>query len=39
MATTNEAIQDAAVMTGTSLIHFAPTVVLFDSGSTYSFLA
>lgn len=30
---------DATVITGTVFIHSTPVVVLFDSGSTYTFLA
>ena len=38
-ATADEAVQDTAVITGTLFIHSTPAVVLFDSGSTHTFLA
>lgn len=38
-ATADEAVQDAAVITGTLLLDFVPAVVLFDSGSTHTFIA
>lgn len=33
---TEEAVQDAIVITDTLLIHSAPTIELFDSGSTHT---
>ena len=38
-AIANEAIQDAAVITSILPIHSTPAIVLFDSGSTHTFLA
>ena len=38
-ATADEAVQDAAVITGTLTIHSTPALVLFDSGSIHTFLA
>ena len=38
-ATTDEAVQDAAVIIGTLTIHSTPTLVLFDSGSTHTLIA
>ena len=38
-ATADEAVQDAAVITGTLTIHSTPALVLFDSGSTHAFIA
>ena len=38
-ATADEAVQDAAIVTGTLPIHSIPAIVLFDSGSTHTFLA
>ena len=38
-ATADEAIQDAAVITGTLTIHSTPALVLFDSGSMHTFIA
>ena len=38
-ATADEAVEDAAVITGTLPIHSIPAIVLFDSGSTHTFLA
>lgn len=38
-ATTEEIVHDATVIRGTLLIHLVPTVILFDLGSTHTFLA
>ena len=38
-ATADEAVEDAAVITGTLPIHSISAIVLFDSGSTHTFLA
>lgn len=37
--TTEEADQDVVIITSTFLNHSAPTVVLFDSGNTHTFLS
>lgn len=37
--TTEEADQDVVIITSTFLNHSAPTVVLFDSGNTDTFLS
>lgn len=39
MMMAKEEVQDAVIITGTLLIHYALVVALFDSGSTYSFIA
>ena len=38
-ATVDEAVEDAAVITGTLTIHSTPALVLFNSGSTHTFIA
>ena len=39
IATAAEAVRDPRVIIGTIMIQSAPTTVLFDSGSTHTFLA
>lgn len=38
-ATREEAMQNTTFIKGTLLIHLLPAVVLFDSGSTHTFIA
>lgn len=38
-ATTEGALHENIVITGTLLIHSVPALVLFDSGNTHTFLA
>lgn len=39
VVTIEEVVQNAVVITNTLLIHSTPTVALFDSGSTHTFIA
>lgn len=38
VATAKNAVQDSVVIIGTLFVHMAPTIVLFDSGSTHTFI-
>lgn len=39
MATAEEAVKEATIITGALLIHLAPVVVLLDSGSMHTFMS